>query len=83
MTGKECEVECLKSCSCTDYTNSNISRGGSGFLIWFGDLIDIREFVQDIEQLVYIRIPASELGNCSAWSIILYFLIYESPLELS
>ncbi|KAL6311002.1 hypothetical protein AAG906_022522 [Vitis piasezkii] len=61
MTGKECEVECLKSCSCTAYTNSNISRGGSGFFIWFGDLIDIREFIQDIEQLVYIRIPASEL----------------------
>ncbi|KAL6313964.1 hypothetical protein AAG906_011694 [Vitis piasezkii] len=61
MTGKECEVECLKSCSCTAYTNSNISRGGSGFFIWFGDLIDIRELVQDIEQLIYIRIPASEL----------------------
>ncbi|XP_059591524.1 G-type lectin S-receptor-like serine/threonine-protein kinase SD1-1 [Vitis vinifera] len=60
MTGKECEVECLKSYSCMAYTNSNVSRG-SGFLIWFGDLIDIREFVQDIEQLVYIRIPASEL----------------------
>ncbi|WKA12281.1 hypothetical protein VitviT2T_029687 [Vitis vinifera] len=71
MTGKECEVECLKSYSCMAYTNSNVSRG-SGFLIWFGDLIDIREFVQDIEQLVYIRIPASELGNCSTLSYYIF-----------
>lgn len=61
MTLKECEEECLRNCSCTAYTNSNISEGGSGCLIWFRDLIDIREFHEDNKQNIYIRMPASEL----------------------
>ncbi|PON53031.1 Phosphorylase kinase, gamma catalytic subunit, partial [Parasponia andersonii] len=40
---EECREECLKNCSCTAYANSDIRNGGSGCLIWFGDLIDIRE----------------------------------------
>ena len=35
MTLEECRAECLKNCSCTAYTNSNISGKGSGCLIWF------------------------------------------------
>uniref|UniRef100_A0A2N9EM72 Bulb-type lectin domain-containing protein n=1 Tax=Fagus sylvatica TaxID=28930 RepID=A0A2N9EM72_FAGSY len=55
--------ECLKNCSCTAYANSDIRNGGSGCLMWFGDLIDIREFIDEKgEQDVYIREPASELG---------------------
>ena len=65
MTLKECEEECLKNCSCTAYTNSNISEGGSGCVIWFRDLTDIREFHADHKQSIHIRMPASELGNCS------------------
>ena len=73
MTLKECKEECLRNCSCTAYTNSNISEGGSGCLIWFRDLIDIREFHEDNKQNIYIRMPASELGNCSLCIIIPYF----------
>ena len=73
MTLKECKEECLRNCSCTAYTNSNISEGGSGCLIWFRDLIDIREFHEDNKQNIYIRMPASELGNCSLCIIISYF----------
>ncbi|CAA2957580.1 G-type lectin S-receptor-like serine threonine-kinase At4g27290 isoform X1 [Olea europaea subsp. europaea] len=43
MTLKECKIECLNNCNCTAYTYLDISRGGSGCLIWFGDLIDIKE----------------------------------------
>ena len=33
MSTKECEVECLKNCSCTAYANSNITGEGNGYLI--------------------------------------------------
>ena len=63
MSLEECEAECLKNCSCTAYANSDIRNGGSGCLMWFGDLIDIREFIdEEGEQDFYIREPASELG---------------------
>ncbi|KAK0597050.1 hypothetical protein LWI29_021283 [Acer saccharum] len=42
MNIKECEAECFKNSSCRAYANSDVS-GGSGCLMWFGDLIDIRE----------------------------------------
>ncbi|KAL6313989.1 hypothetical protein AAG906_011721 [Vitis piasezkii] len=62
MTLKQCEAECLKNCSCMAYSNSDIRKGGSGCLIWFGDLIDIREFTGDAATDIYIRMSASELG---------------------
>ncbi|MFS7984594.1 putative non-specific serine/threonine protein kinase [Helianthus anomalus] len=42
MTLVECEKMCKRNCSCTSYTNANISGSGSGCLLWFGDLLDIR-----------------------------------------
>lgn len=63
MILKQCEAECLKNCSCMAYSNSDIRKGGSGCLIWFGDLIDIREFTGDAATDIYIRMSASELGN--------------------
>ena len=73
MTLKKCEEECLRNCSRTTYTNSNISEGNNGCLIWFRDPIDIREFHEDNKQNIYIRMPTSELGNCSLCIIIQYF----------
>ncbi|KAI5605602.1 hypothetical protein BDE02_01G363700 [Populus trichocarpa] len=58
---KECERLCLKNCSCTAYTNLDFRAGGSGCLIWFGDLIDMRRSTGD-GQDVYVRVAASELG---------------------
>ncbi|KAI7746525.1 hypothetical protein M8C21_016367, partial [Ambrosia artemisiifolia] len=60
MTLEECEKKCKSNCSCTAYTNLNISRSGSGCLLWFGGLIDIRTFAENGDTL-YIRVPASEL----------------------
>ncbi|KAJ0684553.1 putative protein kinase RLK-Pelle-DLSV family [Helianthus annuus] len=62
MTLVECEKMCKSNCSCTAYTYSNISGTGSGCLLWFGGLIDIRTFDGNGDTL-YIRLSASELGT--------------------
>ncbi|KAI8557684.1 hypothetical protein RHMOL_Rhmol04G0029000 [Rhododendron molle] len=61
MRLRECKEKCLRDCSCIAYANSNISGRGNGCLMWFGDLIDTREFVpqDDSEQDIYIRLPES------------------------
>ncbi|KAF6159086.1 hypothetical protein GIB67_032703 [Kingdonia uniflora] len=60
MTLKECEVECLKNCSCVAYANSDIREGGSGCLMWFGNLLDTRVYEYNGQDL-YIRLAASEV----------------------
>ncbi|CAA3027855.1 G-type lectin S-receptor-like serine threonine-kinase At4g27290 isoform X1 [Olea europaea subsp. europaea] len=60
MTIKECKVKCLKNCSCTAYTYLDISRGRSGCLLWFKDLINIKELSEKGEDM-YIRMASSEL----------------------
>jgi len=62
MNLQECKYMCLKNCSCTAYSNLDIRDGGSGCLLWFGDLVDTRVFSQN-EQDIYIRMAASELGT--------------------
>ncbi|KAL2589728.1 hypothetical protein AAZV13_13G246900 [Glycine max] len=57
---EECKAKCLDNCSCMAYANSDISGQGSGCAMWFGDLIDIRQFAAG-GQDVYVRIDASEL----------------------
>ncbi|PON86661.1 Tyrosine-protein kinase [Trema orientale] len=64
MRLKECEEKCFKNCSCIAYANSDIRSGGSGCLMWFGDLIDVREIhVKGSEQAMYIRLSASEMKS--------------------
>ncbi|KAJ0046090.1 hypothetical protein Pint_04376 [Pistacia integerrima] len=67
MNTKECRAECLKNCSCRAYANSDIRRKGSGCLMWFGDLTDMKECSAGISwgQDIFIRVPASELVNHS------------------
>lgn len=65
MSLHECKQMCLSNCSCVAYANSDIREGGSGCLMWFGDLIDVRELrVQSTEQDVYMRLSASEISKC-------------------
>ncbi|KAL2247561.1 G-type lectin S-receptor-like serine/threonine-protein kinase At4g27290 [Sesamum indicum] len=64
MTLGECQAECLKNCNCTAYANPYITGGRSGCLIWYEDLIDIREVPgADNKQILYIRLPISELES--------------------
>ena len=44
MNLEQCREKCLKNCSCMAYTNTDIKGSGSGCAMWFGDLIDIRQF---------------------------------------
>ncbi|RVW68936.1 G-type lectin S-receptor-like serine/threonine-protein kinase [Vitis vinifera] len=58
----ECKALCLNNCSCTAYAYSNLN-GSSGCLMWFGDLIDIRELTSEKPaEDIYIRIHTSERG---------------------
>lgn len=54
MNSGECADLCLRNCSCTAYANSSIANGGSGCLLWFGELTDMREYDQ-VEQQFFIR----------------------------
>ncbi|GMN61963.1 hypothetical protein TIFTF001_031048 [Ficus carica] len=60
MNLQECKGNCLSNCSCMAYTNADIRGQGSGCVIWFGDLMDIRKVVSG-EQDLYVRMSASEL----------------------
>ena len=65
MSLRECEAECAKNCSCRAYANSQVVGGGNGCLMWFGDLIDIRECSEQYVwgQDIFIRVPTSDLGK--------------------
>ncbi|XP_023913129.1 G-type lectin S-receptor-like serine/threonine-protein kinase At4g27290 isoform X2 [Quercus suber] len=58
MNLEECKVKCLNNCTCMAYSTSDIRDGGSGCVIWYGDLIDIKPTAA-YRQDVYIRMPAS------------------------
>ncbi|XP_020418811.1 G-type lectin S-receptor-like serine/threonine-protein kinase At4g27290 isoform X3 [Prunus persica] len=62
MSLNECKRLCLENCSCTAYANLDIRDGGSGCLLWFGNLIDIRALPSDSQDL-YIRLASSELDD--------------------
>ncbi|KAM0063296.1 putative protein kinase RLK-Pelle-DLSV family [Helianthus debilis subsp. tardiflorus] len=65
MTLVECEKLCKSNCLCSAYTTLNISGTGSGCLLWFGGLIDIRT-ISDSGDTLYIRVSASELDSKSS-----------------
>ncbi|XP_028055745.1 G-type lectin S-receptor-like serine/threonine-protein kinase At4g27290 isoform X2 [Camellia sinensis] len=62
MTLEECREVCLKNCSCTAYTNLDVRGSGSGCLLWFHDLIDLRVF-SDNGLNVYIRMASSDVDQ--------------------
>nr|XP_017216804.1 PREDICTED: G-type lectin S-receptor-like serine/threonine-protein kinase At4g27290 [Daucus carota subsp. sativus] len=57
---EECRRSCLENCNCTAYANADIRNGGSGCILWFNDLMDIKGYTTD-GQDIYVRMPASEL----------------------
>ncbi|XP_047948653.1 G-type lectin S-receptor-like serine/threonine-protein kinase At4g27290 isoform X3 [Salvia hispanica] len=62
MSLAECESKCFENSSCTAYANPFITNGGSGCLMWFGDLMDTKQLsAPDANQNIYIRQPLSEL----------------------
>ncbi|KAL7143245.1 hypothetical protein ABFS83_08G179000 [Erythranthe nasuta] len=63
MNLDECKLLCSKNCSGMAYTSLDISRGGigNGCLLWFGDLVDIKEVSPG--DVIYIRMASSELDS--------------------
>ncbi|KAJ0733701.1 putative protein kinase RLK-Pelle-DLSV family [Helianthus annuus] len=61
MNIEECERVCLRNCNCTAYATLDI-KTRSGCLIWFDDLVDIRSYAED-GQDIFIRMAASELDT--------------------
>ncbi|AES70324.2 S-locus lectin kinase family protein [Medicago truncatula] len=59
---QECKTTCLKNCNCTAYANLDIRDGGSGCLLWFDNILDMRKH-RDQGQDIYIRLASSELGH--------------------
>nr|SSC84615.1 At421380-like [Capsella grandiflora] len=59
---KECEQKCLKDCNCTAFANTDIRGGGSGCVIWTGELLDIRNYAKGGQDL-YVRLAATDLDD--------------------
>ncbi|CAL5405758.1 unnamed protein product [Camellia sinensis] len=78
---EECERVCLRNCNCTGYANVDIRDGGCGCLIWFGDLIDIREYAENGQDL-YVRMAASELEKLNSSSAKRRVKIITIPISL-
>ncbi|KAJ4841987.1 hypothetical protein Tsubulata_005415 [Turnera subulata] len=60
MNLQDCEQLCSKKCNCTAYANTDIR--GSGCVLWYGDLVDMREYT-DRGQDLYIRMSAAYLES--------------------
>ncbi|KAL3820640.1 hypothetical protein ACJIZ3_006545 [Penstemon smallii] len=60
----QCEELCKRNCSCLGYSNSNISGGGAGCVIWAEDLYDMRQYAaaEGGGQDFYLRVSAADLG---------------------
>ncbi|KAB2044185.1 hypothetical protein ES319_D01G072700v1 [Gossypium barbadense] len=58
---KECRAKCLRNCSCMAFTNLFVTKGVSGCVMWFDDLLDIKH--QSDGQDLYIRVSASEAAE--------------------
>ncbi|GFQ05759.1 putative serine/threonine-protein kinase receptor [Phtheirospermum japonicum] len=63
MNLEECKGWCLMNCSCMAYSSLDI-RGPSGCLLWFDELVDIKEMSADGQDL-YVRMASSEMVNIS------------------
>nr|KYP41484.1 Putative serine/threonine-protein kinase receptor [Cajanus cajan] len=62
---QECEKLCLSNCSCTAYAQLNISGTGSGCLLWFFNIVDMRALSKGGQDF-YLRVTsvaASELQD--------------------
>ncbi|KAL3740477.1 hypothetical protein ACJRO7_021717 [Eucalyptus globulus] len=83
MSLDECRTKCLKNCTCTAYTNADIVGKGSGCLLWYGDLLDIRKLIQSSRsQNVFIRVMASDLGH-HKWKLRLVVPVVTASLYLA
>ncbi|XVF70433.1 hypothetical protein PTKIN_Ptkin11bG0161300 [Pterospermum kingtungense] len=63
MNLNECEMECLKNCSCSAYS-SKPDEQDKGCVMWYGNLIDMIELSEEKKGLdIYVRVPSSKIGK--------------------
>ncbi|XP_042752616.1 receptor-like serine/threonine-protein kinase SD1-8 [Lactuca sativa] len=62
---KKCGEICKTNCSCAAYANMDVTEGGSGCVIWEGDLIDMRQYADSDNggDDLYVRVGASDLDK--------------------
>ncbi|XLR02940.1 receptor-like serine/threonine-protein kinase SD1-8 isoform X2 [Arachis hypogaea] len=65
MTLDECGSLCKRNCSCTAYANIYITNGGSGCVMWLGQLFDMVVFPKNGQDL-YVRLAAADIGSTSS-----------------
>ncbi|GMJ10247.1 hypothetical protein like AT4G27290 [Hibiscus trionum] len=61
MNLKECKDLCSSNCWCTAYS-LDITNGGSGCLLWFTDLNDMR-YITNSGQDIYVKVAASGVAQ--------------------
>ncbi|XP_052201096.1 receptor-like serine/threonine-protein kinase SD1-8 isoform X2 [Diospyros lotus] len=70
MLLSECRQACLSNCSCTAYANMDIRNGGSGCVMWTGDLLDMRQYAAaEGGQDLYVRVSAADLEAAGSTGI--------------
>ncbi|XP_030528919.1 G-type lectin S-receptor-like serine/threonine-protein kinase At4g27290 [Rhodamnia argentea] len=57
---EECETECLKNCSCMAFTRVDVHGNGGDCLLWFVDLVDMKNYPSGGDVL-YIRMARAEI----------------------
>ncbi|XP_020696488.1 G-type lectin S-receptor-like serine/threonine-protein kinase At4g27290 isoform X1 [Dendrobium catenatum] len=62
LGSEECKARCLKNCSCTAYSLAGAAGGGSGCIIWAGELNDMRFFPTGGSEL-FVRVAASDASG--------------------
>nr|GEV05757.1 G-type lectin S-receptor-like serine/threonine-protein kinase At4g27290 [Tanacetum cinerariifolium] len=68
MSLTECKAKCLQNCTCMAYANTDIRGEGSGCLLWFNDLLDIRAWKGG--QDIFVRMASSELDRALVPSVV-------------
>nr|XP_025622122.1 receptor-like serine/threonine-protein kinase SD1-8 isoform X8 [Arachis hypogaea] len=66
MTLDECGSLCKRNCSCTAYANIDIRNGGSGCVMWIGQLFDMSVYPTDGQDL-YVRLAAADIAAISGF----------------
>ncbi|XP_020223485.1 G-type lectin S-receptor-like serine/threonine-protein kinase At4g27290, partial [Cajanus cajan] len=56
-----CRIKCMKNCSCTAYAGLDVNKSPIGCLLWFNDLIDIKESTE-FNQNIYIRMAGTKVA---------------------
>ncbi|KAI8001138.1 G-type lectin S-receptor-like serine/threonine-protein kinase [Camellia lanceoleosa] len=59
MSLVDCKEACLRNCTCVAFSLTSVS----GCVVWFGELLDMKEFSEHGQDL-YIRMAPSDLGKC-------------------